>query len=44
MVFIYITTDGKRHKKVIPSDDAHREERLEFIGWLEFSKEVTRWW
>jgi hypothetical protein len=41
MKFIYYTTDGKRHVKII--DDNERDEILDFIEWLETDKSVVKW-
>lgn len=44
MKFVYVTTDGKKHVKEIPNGEDHYEERLDFIGWLETSPTVKKWW
>ena len=39
--FVYYTTDGERHEKIIESKD--RDKILDFIGWLETNKTVVKW-
>lgn len=39
MLFIWVTKDHVKHKRFIKD----REERLKFIEWLEYSKDVI-WW
>jgi hypothetical protein len=40
MKFTWKTTDGKIHEKIFTGT---YEERLEFIGWLEWSPGIV-WW
>lgn len=43
MKFKWMTKDGKWHEKMIADDEAHYQDRLDFILWLETDSNVIRW-
>ncbi len=43
MIFHWLTKDGNWHRKFIPRGDEYKEERLEFIGYLEENPDVVCW-
>ena len=40
--FVYYTTDGKRHEKLVDNKD--HDKVLEFIDWLETDKTIVKWY